>query len=487
MLDASSAELPARVAAERHGAALQLGVVDGRVHALVGMPGYAGAGIHGDGNELGAGQALLYRSGEANAPRIVHEGAQTPYSSHGRPAFGGRAIGSDVTMSDFDGDGRLDYVVAAPQLSMLTAKDSDFAISRPECVTTAQANGGALVYLSRPDGSLREGFRVFAPTAIAGCSPLDGAACKRSNLARDGLVGGFDFDGDRKQDLLLTRSNGFELFLGRAPDDLGLGKPSMACNPQFTLPALVQGTSQPAALGDLDRDGCDEVGLRYSDGMRSGLLIAFGYAADGSRCAGHKEPAWLRISGDSEAGLNNMQLGLAVARAGRLLGDARDFVALSAALFPFEGVAQPTVLLFDIAQIAAKRPPRGEALVGALNAGLTPTALVYRERAPGFGRSLAGNVDIDGDGQVDLVVAAPGASLSGDGAGAVFVFRGGSSFAIRGEPWLTLFGDGRERAAVGQDLSVSGATPQTAATIAVGAPLSYRTGTANGTTWLLSL
>jgi hypothetical protein len=487
MLSASSAELPARVAAERHGAAVELGVVDGRVQALVGMPGYAGAGINGDGNDLGAGQALLYQAAGADAPRIVHEGAQTPYSPQGRPAFGGRGVGSDVTMSDFDGDGRLDYVVAAPQLSTPTAKDTDYAISRPECVTgAAQPSGGALVYLSRGDGSFREGFRVFAPAAIAGCSPLDAAACKRSNLARDGLVGGFDFDGDRKQDLLLTRSNGFELFLGRAPDDLGLGKPSMACNPLFTLPALAQGTSQPTALGDLDGDDCDEVALRYADGMRSGLLIAFGYAADGSRCAGRKEPAWLRISGDAEAGLNNMQLGIAAARAGRLLGDTRDFVAISAALFPFEGMAQPTVLLFDIAQIVAKRPVRGEALVGALNGGLTPSALVYRERAPGFGRSLAGNVDLDADGQVDLVVAAPGASLSGDGAGAVFVFRGGSSFTMRGEPWLTLFGDGRERAAVGQDLSVLGATPQTPATIAVGAPLSYRTGTANGTAWLLA-
>jgi hypothetical protein len=55
------------------------------------------------------------------------------------------------------------------------------------------------------------------------------------------------------------------------------------------------------------------------------------------------------------------------------------------------------------------------------------------------------------------------------------------------DPFLTLVGDGSERASVGQDLSVIAATPSTPAALAVGAPLSYRSGTANGTAWLLSL
>jgi hypothetical protein len=220
--------------------------------------------------------------------------------------------------------------------------------------------------------------------------------------------------------------------------------------------------------------------------MRSGLLVLFGYDASGKRCAGHDQPSWLRISGDGESGSNNMQLGIASARAGRVLGDARDFVAISAGLFPFEGVPQPTVLLFDSAQLAAARPEMGGAVVSALGA-LTPLALVHRERAPGFGRSLVGNVDLDGDGQVDLLVSAPGASINGDGVGAVFAYRGGASLRGRLDPWLTIVGDQRERGSVGQDLSAVAATMSTPATIAVGVPLSERTGAANGTSFLLSL
>jgi hypothetical protein len=50
-----------------------------------------------------------------------------------------------------------------------------------------------------------------------------------------------------------------------------------------------------------------------------------------------------------------------------------------------------------------------------------------------------------------------------------------------------MVGDGSERANVGQDLGAVSATATTPACLAIGAPLSYRTGTANGTSWLLAL
>jgi hypothetical protein len=352
---------------------------------------------------------------------------------------------------------------------------------------SGQNNGGALIQLAQPDGSFKPAFRVFAVSDIPGCMPAGDAKCKRKELAKSGLAGGFDFDGDGKQDLLLTRANGIEIFLGRDPDDASLAKPSMACDPAFSLPALAQAVSAPASLGDVDGDGCDDVAVRYSDNARSGVLVAFGFAASGGRCAGHASAAWLRISGDAEKGLNNLQLGVASTRAGKLLDDGRDFVAISAAMFPLEGVSQPSVLLFDVKQIAAKRPATGEAVAGALNDALVPIALAYRERAPGFGRALAGNADLDGDGVVDLIVSAPGASINGDGTGAVFAFRGAKNLAGRLEPWLTVVGDGSERATVGADLAVAAATSGTPATLAIGAPLSYRTGTANGTAWLLPI
>lgn len=491
----SSAEIPARVASEQHGASVRLAVIDGSVRALVGVPGFAGSGINGDGNDLNAGRALHYQYGSGVNPQVVAQGADRAYAESGGPAFGGRGVGADVTFTDFDGDGRQDLVVAAPLLSTPTMSSTEYASLKPECVTAAaQTNGGALIFVARPDGSFANGFRVFAASAIAGCTPADSNACKRQNLGRAGMAGGFDFDGDGKQDLLLTRNNGLELFLGRVPDDRALAKPSMVCEPAFSLPALAQGVSAPAALGDLDADGCAEVSLRYSDDQRAGLVVLFGFAADGSRCKAHKEAAWLRISGDAETGLDNMKLGVATTRAGKLLGDARDFVAVSAALYPFRGQPQPTVLLFDAAQWAQKRPLKGEFLISAQHDGLTPLALTYRERAVGLGRSLAGDVDLDGDGAVDLVVSAPGVSINGDGAGAVFVFRGGAPLAaqLAGqtsaalEPHLTVVGDGGERANMGQSVSVVARTASNPAVLGMGAPLSYRSGTANGTSWLLA-
>ena len=53
------------------------------------------------------------------------------------------------------------------------------------------------------------------------------------------------------------------------------------------------------------------------------------------------------------------------------------------------------------AQLATARPVEGEQLIGALQDGLTPLPIVYRDRSPGFGRALGGNVDLDGDGVVD--------------------------------------------------------------------------------------
>ena len=47
-------------------------------------------------------------------------------------------------------------------------------------------------------------------------------------------------------------------------------------------------------------------------------------------------------------------------------------------------------------------------------------------------------------------------------------------------------GDASERANVGQELSLLAAS-SAPASLAIGAPLSYRSGTANGTAWVLQL
>jgi hypothetical protein len=85
------------------------------------------------------------------------------------------------------------------------------------------------------------------------------------------------------------------------------------------------------------------------------------------------------------------------------------------------------------------------------------------------------------------VVSAPGASVNGDGTGAVFVLAGGPGFSGPRPPWLTVVGDGAERGSVGQDLSISKGVGAVKPALVVGAPTSYRTGTSNGTAWLMGI
>jgi hypothetical protein len=481
-------------ASQQFGVAVDLAPTQSGLQVLVGVPGLSGAAPETFGDEISAGQVMLFGGTTLELGRVLQEGSNgNAVSDAGVRAFGGRSLGIDVTMTDFDGDGRQDAVFGAPGfVAPARLADGgaplDYAGARPECFgSTPQSTGGAFVHVQRPDGTFREAFRVWAPGIIADCVVPDGGAasvCQRSGLSRNGLAGGFDFNGDGTQDLALTRLGGLEVMLGRRADDPALAKPSAACDSAFSFPTVAAGTAMPVALGDLNDDGCAEVGMRYGD--RLGVFIIYGFDASGARCGGRTTASWIRLSAEAEVGAPTIRLGVAMARAGPFVaGDRRDFVAITADAFSFEGVSQPTVLLYDSAQLNARRPTSGSALVGALGDGLEPVPLVYLERAPGFGRQLWGNVDVTGDGKPDLIVSAPGASLNGDGTGAVFVFAGGQGVIGRNEPAMTVFPDQRERAAFGQDLAATHAVAPNPAALVIGAPLSYRSGTSNGTAYVL--
>lgn len=487
----TSAEVPARLASEQFGLAVKVGATAGKLRTLVGAPGYSGLGVDLLGNDTQVGQVMSYELGSPNAS-LVHEGAVAFYRADGgRPMFGGRASGFDVAVTDFDGDTIADFAVAVPGFTAPTAANPDYAILDAGCAL-GQNLGGVTVHKVAADGTAKEAWRVWAVSAIAGC---DAGTCTRSALSRTGITGGFDFDNDNKQDLALTRTNGLEILPGRGVDDASLTKLTAVCGPLYSLPQLPAATYGPVPLGDLDNDGCDEVAVRYG-GVNTaaadplvtpnGVVIIFGASASGA-CGAHTEPTFVRISGEADVGLNSMQLGFGVARAGRVLGDARSFIAISARLYPYLGVAQPTVLLFDVAQILSKRPAVGGALVGAVGDGLTPIPLTYKERAPQLGRQMVGDLDVTGDLVPDLIVSAPGANVNGDGSGAIFVFAGGPSLQGPTESALTLVGDEHERGSFGQELSVSKAAGAVKAGIGIGAPLSYRSGTANGSAFITTL
>lgn len=484
----TSAAVPAKPSVERFAEAVRLGKgPTGKLLALVGAPGFSGPAVAGDGSDLSVGRTYVYDT-SAVAPAVqVVEGVGSPFSA-------GRNVGADVTFTDFNGDGRPDLVMGAPTFvvpgtsSRTTEVTPIYAAEKTGCVLASNIGVGAvMVSLGQADGTFKAAYRLWATDTVPGCTPATDTRCQRRQVGR-GVVGGFDFNGDGKQDIGALRNNGFELYLGRAADDATLAKLTMGCDPIYTSPIYTpQQTSAPEALGDIDGDGCDEVAWRYADGSRSGVVILFGYDASGARCSGRTQPAWVRLAADVDVGMNFWGLGVAMKRVGTFLNDGRDLLAISATSVPYADTTQPVVLLFDTAKLAAKRPASGEALVAAMDPALVPSILVHRTRAVNFGRSLAGGVDVTGDGVPDLVVGATGASVASDGGGAVFVYAGSKTSTGPLTPYLTAVGDVSERASFGQSLSLAPGASGTPPMLLIGAPTSYRTGTQNGTAFTLPL
>jgi hypothetical protein len=476
----TSAWMPARPGAERFGESVAIAHGATGLVPLVGAPGWGGPGTNADGNDLNVGRAYAFPVSGSQGTAVA-EGASSPM-------WRGRGVGTDVAFTDFNGDGRVDMVLGAPTLVQPgTSKRSTevtpvYAQERTGCIPSGdQSTGGVLVSLGQASGGFTAAYRLWAPLDVAGCS---GTGCQRKNLGR-GVVGGFDLNGDGQQDVGALRDNGFDVWLGRAPDDATLAKLTLGCDPVYSR-SFSQPTSAPVALGDLNGDGCDEVSWRYADGSRSGVVVLFGYDAGGARCGGKTQPTTVRLAADGEVFMPFFGLGVATARAGKVLGaQGADFLAVSASGVPVNGVTQPAVLLFESAALVEKRPVSGETVVSADELGMR--VLVHRSRAPGFGTSLAGGVDLTGDGAPELVVGAPGASVASDGGGAVFLYAGGPGLTGTLSPMLTVVGDVSERSSLGQDLALvpgRGASPPT---LVMGAPLSYRTGTQNGTAFTVPL
>jgi hypothetical protein len=236
-------------------------------------------------------------------------------------------------------------------------------------------------------------------------------------------------------------------------------------------------------VGDLNGDGCDEVAFQHSN---NGISVVFGFDAGGARCGGRTVLS--RVSIDGFSGLNpgTWRMGLAIAPAGRFLGDARKFLAVAAQTFTFDEKSQPAVVLFDGAEVTALRPASGEVTVFGFGDGLNPIPVVPRNGVLAIS-SLAGNVDLTGDGYPDLVVGAATHTYASSGGGAVYVLSGAGGKWGYLEPLFAAAGDISERSGFGQVISLAPAKGAVPPGLVIGAPNSFRSGTQNGTAFSVPL
>ena len=528
--EAKTVELPSFGASDRAGSAVALASFDGgpAPQAMVGAPGShspARAG-HPAGEILRTGTIDVF--GADPALPIVRAFVAR------QDAHGGQ---SSVVALDFDGDGKMELALAdANETTGATALPPSY-VDVDQCHALdakgqpAPAPRGVVRIYGVVNGALVERFYVTAPKeAASDKAPDKGPRYKRNHFGT--TLGVADVNGDGKQDLVVGRpggagNSGTEVVLGRKAD-LG-GKVVVACNTGETgaLGATVMPSSSPelpieygsaalARVGDLDRDGCDEIAMSITrtpgtPAPRAGVAIAFGYDASGARCGGHRAPFVLHVVpddrpladdvlGDASKRIDDTldlrgattSMGLTLASgAGDVTGDGvPDLVFRDGALTMFEKTG-PAVEIISGAYLASLCPhracPRGRTgslwtdadyHVLALRTLTSPHRRVVPSDgiARGFGASIA-IADVSGDGVADLAIGSSDATDEGAFSGEVMVFRGGvdtlSQEALFADPWLLAVGDITEKGAFGAAAAMA-TRPKNGGWLLVGAPSSSR-------------
>ncbi|HWL85393.1 MAG TPA: FG-GAP repeat protein, partial [Polyangiaceae bacterium] len=439
----------------------------------------------------------------------------------------GDQIGTDVVSLDFDGDGQLDLAVAAPNETAGGPEVKGFA--DPDGCSPLDAKGnptrtlgrGVVRIYSRVGGAMVERFRLTAPREAHRDPPQRPYARSHFGYA----IAAADVNGDKKDDLVVGRighleQSGAEIVLGRKPDPSGrvlivcntgeTGKYGAIVMPAATLESPTSYGPAVSRIGDLDKDGCDEVAMSIvrSDGKgaRSGVAVAFGYDATGAHCRGHEKPFVLHLSpddhkladnvvGDPKTQRNDLDefipraagVGHALAHgAGDFTGDGVPDLVVQDNDLASSGTDGPAVEIISGAYLAGLCPnracPKGRHDAFFSDGdwhvlGLRPLPPAVRRIIPSGGATRGGIVsmtlaDVTGDGIVDLAVGAPDDSDEGPFSGEVRIYRGGKNAstqeALLGDPFLIAVGDITERGAFGTSIALG---PMT---LLVGAPMSTR-------------
>jgi len=323
------------------------------------------------------------------APGVYYWGVSTSRGSSATWEFWVGAVGPSVSVDtswgttlDVNSDGYADFAVAAPG---------------------ADAVGQVLVTLGGP-GALDAGVAESADAGIGPALTADGGAAFGTSLASAG-----DVNGDGFADLIVgapavaSSTGAVYLFLG--------GTSGLSTTPT-TLGGMNVGDafgSSVASAGDVNGDGYCDVMISAPDaaGGRGKVYVYLGSASG----LGTSPTIF-------EGGTTSTVLGIAVASAGDVNGDG-----------------------FGDVLIASTGSPSGASSVSlhtGSSSGLSSgIPLVDPETAvpdaDGFGHSIAGAGDVNGDGYADVVIGAPfGTCNAGSEFGCVYVYVGASNAGTSG-------------------------------------------------------
>ncbi|WP_394832685.1 FG-GAP-like repeat-containing protein [Pendulispora rubella] len=483
--------LPTFGAGDRAGQAVELGVLDGKSITLVGAPG---ANVP---SRLRAGAVDLFGADAARSlQRVTGERQDAQF---GRGA---------MAVLDFDGDGQLDLAVGDADDNWGGPTPKGFA--DPDGCSVLDAAGkpvqtahrGSVRIYSVAAGKMVERFRLVAPRE----SPRNMKGWPPYARGRFGFsLAVADVNGDKLDDLVVGRPNAFdgsgaEVILGRKHDAgndvrVACNVGEMGKNGALVIPSMGEGAptsygSAVARVGDLDKDGCDEVAISLSSTggfpEHAGVVVAFGYDAEGKRCRGHDRPFVLRlvaddhtladdVVGDPKTRANDLQdlrqpttMGRVLARgSGDFTGDGVPDVVFRDGDLTLGEMRGPAVEILSGAYLASLCPnhrcPRGRH--GALFSdgdwnvvAMRPLGAPVR-RVLFAGPTARGGIasvalgDANRDGVADLAMGVPDDSDQGEFAGAVRVYLGGNKTSV--DPYVMAVGDLTETSVFGVSVALS--------------------------------
>lgn len=282
-------DLPGQAAGHEFGQGITLYDVnkDGQRDLMLGGPGAAQGALGGN-----SGMLFSYEwSGDG--PLDIPSSLTNGHVGHD----GSDRYGYDIASAgDFNDDGILDLAVVARGDSRPDVFDSDYT-NPTECPGTISLSGAVFVYMGTASGVASEpAFVAYGPTSSG-----------YTRIVR----GGFDFNGDGYDDLLMAsyswngNNGGFSILYGRADDPAGT---TVICDQERYdgVEANSYLGYSAAVLGDLDGDGCDDLAIgapreNFDVVNQGSIRIMWGW--DGSGCPSSPEVTTLVLTlPDAEAG-----------------------------------------------------------------------------------------------------------------------------------------------------------------------------------------